>query len=97
MGSDNIVAAINTPKKGFRKWKAADLVAPILFTSKNQIRVPNTPGIRIWYTNEIIKIIDQFINYFSKIIVNGNIKMKPTNICKPKIIIRFLLLLKKFA
>ena len=47
IGSAKIAAAINIPKKGFRKWKAADLVAPIFFTSKNQIRVPNTPGIRI--------------------------------------------------
>ena len=47
IGSAKIAEAINTPKKGFRKWKAADLVAPIFFTSKNQIRVPNTPGIRI--------------------------------------------------
>ena len=58
--ASHVEAAIDSALAARTKWaaysyverasiflKAADLVAPILFTSKNQIRVPNTPGIRI--------------------------------------------------
>ena len=79
-GSDRISAATSTPKNGFRKWKVDALTGPILFTNKNQMRVPNNPGTSVVYIKASIRLVLHSICQVSNISEKGNRTTLPTSI-----------------